>query len=157
MLLASFTSSDLWRLALAIFLILAGVTLAWAFLQLAATLRRLAAFLGGTQEEVLPMIHKLGETVDRVNAQLDKLDSVTDSAVDAAAAADATVRAVSRVVTTPVRKVSSLAAGLSYGTATLRRRHSWREAVRDGKEAAARRRQEVDDDLGPGPRPRTRG
>jgi uncharacterized protein YoxC len=149
-LLAAFTWSDLWRLALSIFLIATGITLAWAFLQLAATLRRLAAFVGGTQNEVLPMINKLGGTVDRVNAQLDKLDSITDSAVDAAQSADAAVRATSRVITAPVRKASSMAAGLSYGAATLRKRHSWSEAVRDGKEAAARRRQEVDDDLGRG-------
>ena len=148
MLLASFTSGDLWRLALAIFLVLTGIALAWAFLALAATLRRLAAFLGGTQDEVLPMIHKLGETVDRVNAQLDKLDTVTDSAVDAAASLDSAVRAVSHVMTAPVRKASSLAAGLSSGAATLRKRRSWSEAVRDGKEAAARRGQEVDDQLG---------
>jgi ABC-type transporter Mla subunit MlaD len=152
--LLAFDSSDAWRLALALFLVLAGVTLAWAFLQLAATLRRLAAFLGGTQDEVLPMIHKLGETVDRVNAQLDKLDTVTDSAVDAAQSLDSAVRAVSHVVTAPVRKASSLAAGLSYGAATLRKRRSWSQAVRDGKEAAARRGQEVDDELGQGPRKR---
>lgn len=147
MLLASFTWADLWRLALAIFLIAAGLSLAWVFLSLAATLRRLAAFLGGTQDEVLPVIHKVGETIDRVNAQLDKLDTVTDSAVDAAASLDGAVRAVSHVATAPVRKVSSLAAGLSHGAATLRKRRSFGAAAQAAKEAAARRAQEVDDEL----------
>jgi ABC-type transporter Mla subunit MlaD len=147
-LLASLDASDVWRLALAVFLILAGVSLAWVFLSLAATLRRLAAFLGGTQDEVLPMINKLGGTVDRLNKQLDKLDTVTDSAVDAAQALDGAVRTVSHVVTAPVRKVSSFASGLTYGAATLRKRRSLSAAVQAGKEAAARRSQEVDDELG---------
>jgi hypothetical protein len=151
-LLASFTWADLWRLALAVFLIAAGVTLAWVFIALAATLRRLAAFLKGTEDEVLPMIHALGGTVDRLNAQLDKLDTVTDSAVDAAMSLDAAVRAVSHVVTAPVRTASSLVAGLTYGAATLRKRRGVKEAVQAAKEAAGRRAQEVDDEIG-----RTRG
>src|ERR1051325_6397728 len=103
------TAGDSWEIALAVFLILTGVALAWAFLALAGTLRGLTAFLGGTQQEVLPVIHEVGETVKRMNAQLDKLDQVTDSAVDAASAADSAVRAVSHAVTAPVRKVASVA------------------------------------------------
>src|SRR5580765_3660656 len=116
------TASDSWEIALAVFLILTGIALAWAFLALAGTLRGLTAFLAGTQQEVLPMIHEVGQTVRRVNVQLDKLDKVTDSAVDAAAAADAAVRAVSHAVTAPIRKVSSLAAGIRHGASSLRAR-----------------------------------
>jgi hypothetical protein len=143
------TSDDYWSLGLAIFLVLTGAALAWAFVALAATFRSLAALIAGTQDEVLPMINKVGATVDRINLQLDKLDKVTDSAVDAAASLDGAVRAISHLITAPVRKVSSVAAGLRYGGATLRKKRSWSEAVRDGKDAAARREQEVDEDLKP--------
>ena len=118
---------------------LTGVALAWAFLALAGTFRSLTAFIAGTQDEVLPMIDKVGETVDRINGQLDKLDKVTDSAVDAAASADAAVRAVSHLITAPIRKISSVAAGLRFGGATLKKKRSWSEAVQTGKDAAARR------------------
>jgi uncharacterized protein YoxC len=141
------TASDSWEIALAVFLILTGVALAWAFVSLAGTLRGLTAFLAGTQEEALPMIHEVGGTIKRVNVQLDKLDKVTDSAVDAASSADAAVRAVSHVVTAPIRKVSSVAAGIRHGTASFKARRGWSESVHTGKEAAARQAQDVDDEL----------
>ena len=58
---------------------------------------------------LLPVIVKAGGTVDRVNDQLDKLDTVTDSAVSMADSADTAVRAVSTAITTPVKKVSGFA------------------------------------------------
>jgi hypothetical protein len=82
-----------------------------------------------------------------VNAQLDKVDRVTDSAVDAADSLDTAVRAVSIAVSRPVRKISGLAAGLAYGFSELRVSHDWRAAREAGREAAARRRGELDDEL----------
>ena len=46
--------------------------------------------------------------MDRVNAQLDKLDQATDSAVDAVEAVDEAVRAVSFAVKRPVQKLAGL-------------------------------------------------
>jgi hypothetical protein len=114
---------------------------------LGATLRRLAALIRGTQDELLPVVGKLGGTVDRVNAQLLKVESITDSAVDAAEAVDGTVRALSRVVTTPVRKLSGLAAGLTYGASSLWANRNVGAAVEAGKDAAARRERELDEEL----------
>ena len=73
-----------------------------------------------------------------MNAQLDKVDQMTDSAVDAVDSVDTAVRAVSMAITRPVQKVSGLVAGASPRR-RRRSRHaaSWREAVRTGKEAAA--------------------
>ena len=77
--------------------------------------------------------------MDRVNAQLDKVDQVTDSAVDAVDSADTAVRAVSFAVTRPVQKVTGLAAGVSHGVAVFKARRDWREAVRPaGGRGAAR-------------------
>src|SRR3954462_1386463 len=147
MLVAAFTWTNLWQLALAVFLFGAGVGLAYALLMLGATLRRLAALIRGTQDELLPVVGKLGDTVDRVNAQLEKVEAITDSAVDAAEAVDGTVRALSRVVTTPVRKIAALTAALTYGASSLRANRSWSSAVDAGRDAAARRERELDDEL----------
>lgn len=142
------TAGEAAEIALAVFLVFTGVALAWAFLSLAGTLRGLTAFLAGTQREVLPLIHEVGETVKRVNVQLDKLDKVTDSAVDAAAAADGAVRALSKVITAPIRKVSSVAAGIRHGAASFKARRGWSESVKTGKDAAARQASDIDEDLG---------
>jgi uncharacterized protein YoxC len=143
----AFSFSDLAYLALSIFLIAVGLALAYAFVRLAGTLGRLSAFIKGTQEEVLPVINKVGGSVDRVNSQLDKVDVMTDSAVDAVDSLDTAVRAVSLAITRPVQKVSGLAAGVTYGAAELRAHRDWRAAVEAGKAAAARRERELAEEL----------
>src|ERR1051325_11624043 len=143
MLVAAFTWGDLWRLALAVFLIAVGLSLAYVLVRLGGTIGRLSTFITGAQREILPVINKVGGSVDRVNGQLDKVDRITDSAVDAADSVDTAVRAVSMAVTRPVQKVSVLAAGVSYGAADLKARRSWKHAVQAGKDAAARREQEL--------------
>ena len=148
MLPLAFSWGDLWRLALAVFLFAVGLSLAYALVLLGATLGRLSAFLRGAQDEVLPVINKVGGSVDRVNGQLDKVDQITDSAVDAVDHVDSAVRAVSFAITRPVRKLSGLAAGLSHGASELRVSHDWRSAVTAGKDAAARREHELDEELG---------
>jgi hypothetical protein len=101
----------------------------------------------GAEREVLPVINKVGGSVDRVNAQLDKLDTATDSAVDAVDAVDQAVRSVSFAVKRPVQKLTGLSAGVSHGVASFRARRNWREAVDDAKEAAARRERDLDEEL----------
>jgi uncharacterized protein YoxC len=147
MLVAAFTWGDLWRLALAVFLLVVGLSLAYLLVRLGGTVARLSAFIQGAEHEVLPVINKVGGSVDRVNGQLDKVDKITDSAVDAADSVDTAVRAVSMAVTRPVQKVSGLAAAMSYGASDFKVRRDWRHAVQAGKEAAARREQELTEEL----------
>ena len=92
-------------------------------------------------------LRKLVDVLDRVNDQLDKLDVVTDSAVSMADSADTAVRAVSTAITTPVKKVSGVASGISHGFAALRARRNVSDAVNVAKEAAARRESELDEEL----------
>jgi uncharacterized protein YoxC len=143
----AFSFGDLASLALAIFLVAAGIGLGWAFLRLAVTFDRLSSLIRGAEREVLPVINKVGGSVDRVNAQLDKLDTATDSAVDAVVAVDEAVRSVSYAVKTPVQKLAGLSAGVSHGWASLRTRRNWREAVDEAKVAAARRERDLDEEL----------
>jgi uncharacterized protein YoxC len=143
----AFSFGDLAYLALAIFLIAAGIGLGWAFLRLAVTFDRLSSLIRGAEREVLPVINKVGGSVDRVNVQLDKLDTATDSAVDAVVAVDEAVRSVSYAVKTPVQKLAGLSAGVSHGWASLRTRRNWREAVDEARAAAARRERDLDEEL----------
>lgn len=143
----AFSFGDLARAALAFFLVVVGLGLGWAFLRLAVTFDRLSSLIRGTEREVLPVINKVGGSVDRVNAQLDKLDTATTSAVDAVEAVDEAVRSVSFAVKRPVQKLAGFSAGVSHGFASLRARRSWRDAVDEGKAAAARRERDLDEEL----------
>src|ERR671938_496261 len=120
--LVAFTWGDLWRLALAVFLLAVGLSTAYLLVRLGGTVGRLSAFISGAEREVLPVINKVGGSVDRVNGQLDKVDRITDSAVDAADSADTAVRAVTMAVTRPVQKVSGFAGGGSFGAADFKAR-----------------------------------
>jgi hypothetical protein len=142
-----FTWGDLADLALSIFLIAVGLALAYAFLRLAETFSRVSTFVRKTEREFLPVLTKVGGTVDRVNTQLDKVDVITDSAVDAVTAVDTGVRTVSSAVRRPVQKLAGFAAGVSYGASSLKTNRSWRGAVDAGKEAAARRERDLDEEL----------
>lgn len=147
MLATASTWGDLWRGALAVFLLAVGLSTAYVLVRLGGTVARLSSFISGAEQEILPVINKVGGSVDRVNGQLDKVDRITDSAVDAADSVDTAVRAVSMAVTKPVQKVSGLATGLSFGAADFKTKRDWRHAVQAGKDAAVRREQELADEL----------
>jgi len=142
-----FSFGDLADLALAVFLVAVGLGAGWAFLRLAVTFDRLSSLVRGAERELLPVINKVGGSVDRVNTQLDKMDSATTSAVDAVAAVDEAVRTVSFAVKRPVQKLTGLSAGVSHGWSSLKTRRSWRDAVDEGKAAAARRERDLEDEL----------
>jgi len=141
------TSGDVLNYALAVFFVGAGLGFAYMLVRLGGTFARLSSLIQGTERDFLPVVQKAGGTIDRVNDQLDKLDVVTDSAVSMADSADTAVRAVSTAVTTPVKKVTGLAAAISHGLSALRSRRDVGEAVHVGKEAAARREAELDEEL----------
>jgi uncharacterized protein YoxC len=143
----AFSSHDAADVALSVFLLAVGLGLGWAFVRLSRTFDRLSSLIKGTERELLPVIEKVGESIDKVNGQLDKLDHVTDSAVDAVDAADQAVRTVTLAVKRPVQKIAGLSSGASHGWATLRKRRDWRGAVQSAKEASARREADLDDEL----------
>jgi uncharacterized protein YoxC len=145
--LAAFETLDVLWIALSIFLVVVGAALALVLLRVGATIGRVSSLIQGLETEVLPLINKAGGTVDRVNAQLDKLDRVTDSAVDAADSLDTAVRAITIAITRPVQKLSGLAAGVAHGVSALRARHDVRGAFASGRTAAARREREIEEEL----------
>jgi uncharacterized protein YoxC len=143
----AYSAGEIADIALAVFLVLVGLGIAYVCLRLGGTLQRLSAFIKGAQDEVLPVVSKVGTTVDHVNAQMEKVDRMTDSAVDAVDSVDTAVRAVSMAITRPVQIVSGLAAGLTHGVADLKTHKSWRTAVEAAKAAKAAREQELAEEL----------
>src|SRR3954454_11978642 len=141
------TAGDIAYYALAAFLLLTGFGLAYAFFWLGASFERLSSLIRGVERETLPVINKVGGSVDRVNGQLDKMDQVTDSAVDAAESLDTAVRAVSFAIARPVQKISGLAAGISHGASSLKARRGFGDAVADAKDAAHSREEELAEEL----------
>ena len=147
MLVAALTWGDLWRLALAVFLLAVGLSFAYLLVRLAGTVARVSSFIRGAEDSIVPVIGKVGGSVDRVNGQLDKVDRITDSAVDAVESVDTAIRAVSLAITRPVTKVTGFAAGVSSGAADLKTSRNWRHAVQTGRDAAARREADLAEEL----------
>jgi hypothetical protein len=142
-----FSAGDTAYLALSFFLVLVALGIVWVCWKLGETFGRLSSFIRGAEQEVLPVVSKVGTTVDHVNAQMEKVDQMTDSAVDAVQSADAAVRTVSAAVTAPVRKLAGLAAAISHGFADLKTNRSWASAKAAADAAAAEREAELDEEL----------
>jgi len=147
MLVADFQWSTIGWAAFAFFLVAVGLALAYLFFRAGETLKRLSSLIKGTERDLLPVITKVGGSVDRVNGQLDKLDVVTDSAVDAVDSVDTAVRAASFAVTTPVKKTTGFIAGVRHGGASLKAHRDWHLALEEAKAAAARREADLADEL----------
>jgi uncharacterized protein YoxC len=134
------TAGDVAYGALAFFLIAVGLMLGYALLRLAGMLGRVSSLVKGVEQELVPVLNKAGGSIDRVNAQLDKLDVVTDSAVDAVTSIDTVLRAIAGAVKLPARKVAALTAGLVHGLAALKAERDLGAAL-EAARAAARERE----------------
>jgi hypothetical protein len=141
------TAGDAAYWALAIFLVLLGVGSLIALLKLGQLFDRISSLIRGAERDALPVVVKTGGTVDRVNYQLDKLDTVTDSAVSMADSADTAVRAVSTAISAPVEKVSGLAAGVAHGFSSFKKSRNVSDAMDAAKDAARRRQHDLAEDL----------
>jgi hypothetical protein len=141
------TAGDVAYYALAVFLVALGVATAYMLVRLGQLFERVSSLIRGTERDALPVLVKAGGTVDRINYQMDKLDSVTDSAVEMADKADTAVRAVSTAIATPVEKAAGLGAYVSHGFARLRRSRDLGSAHEAGREAKVRRETDLRHDL----------
>jgi hypothetical protein len=141
------SGGDIAYWGLAVFLVAVGLGSLFMLFKLGELFEKIASLVRGVERDLLPVIVKTGGTVDRINYQLDKADTVTDSAVSMAESADTAVRAVSHAIAKPVEKLSGVAAGVSHGVATLRKHRDVREAVAAFKEAAHRREADLAEDF----------
>src|SRR5438309_1794842 len=80
------TTGQALDVVLAVFLVVVGLAIGYAFWKLGVLLSQLRRTVRNTEREVLPVIGKTGGTIDRVNSQLDTLDAAhlgRDAAADA--------------------------------------------------------------------------
>ena len=141
------SAGDIANYALSFFLAVVGLTLAYVFVRLAGVLQRVTSLLGGVEKEIVPVIHKAGGSIDRVNDQLDKLDVVTDSAVSIVATIDTVLRVVASVFKLPAQKLSSWTSGLAHGFATLRTEHDLSAALAALRFAAEERDSQFEEEF----------
>jgi hypothetical protein len=146
-LVADITASDIAYVALAVFLVLVGLGLAYALWRLGSLLSQLSTTVVHTEGELLPVLNKSGGTLDRVNTQLDRADVVTESAAEAVLAASRALRAVSAALSVPVQALAGLVEGVRYGFSSFRASRNVGEAVNVGKRAAERRRNDLAEEL----------
>jgi hypothetical protein len=143
----AFSAGDAAYWGLAIFLVLLGVGSVFALIKLGRMFDKVSSLVSGAERDALPVVVKTGGTVDRVNYQLDKLDTVTDSAVSMADSADTAVRAVSTAIAKPVEKVSGFTAGVAHGFASFRKTRNMSDAMDAAKDAARQRERDLAEDL----------
>jgi hypothetical protein len=148
------TTSQALDVVLAVFLVVVGLAIAYAFWKLGVLLAQLRRTVRNTEREVLPVIGKTGGTIDRVNTQLDKLDVMTDSAVEAVTAVDRAIRAVTAIVTAPVQALAGLATAIRHGVSSFVAHRDMDEAVKTAKDAAARRMADLSEELDQAGKPR---
>jgi uncharacterized protein YoxC len=107
------------RYAAAFFLVVVGAGLIYALLRLGGALRAADKLLGDVDGEVVPLLKQATETLDGVNAELDKVDVVMSSVVDVTEKVDQTTRAVESAISVPARKAAAFGAGVSQAVSSF--------------------------------------
>jgi hypothetical protein len=123
--------ADVLRAAAAFFLVLTGLALTYVLVRLAATLERVNTLLGSLDREAVPVIGKVGTTVDQVSQQLEHVDRILVTTADGVESADRTVRRVGRVLEVPVGKVAEASAWVGGATSSFRARRAERRSRDD--------------------------
>ena len=113
--IAHLTALDALWIALSVFLVAASLALVYVLVRVAATLNRLAASIERIEGDALPVIRDVEAAAERANAQLDRVERVTDGAVDAVAGLDTAARALTSAFARPARRVSAFATGIARG------------------------------------------
>jgi hypothetical protein len=97
---------DVLKLAASFFLVVTGITLAYALIRAARTLDHVSDAIDTTVKEAVPLLGKAGEALDQVSGQLANAERITGPAADAIDAAERSARAVVAGVTRPVSAVA---------------------------------------------------
>ena len=122
-------STDAWQIALALFLILTGLGLAYVLVRVGGLVGDVDRHLDASMVEVLPMLGKASITLDHVNSELEKVGRMTDSAADAVDTVDRAARATSSAAAKPVKAVSGLSEGIEHAFESLKSKRRQRGGV----------------------------
>ena len=119
---------DVVRGALAFFLVVVGVGVAWACVRLGGLFGRVSSSVNRVTDEVVPILSKAQVTLDGINTEIGRVDEIMQTAVTTTKGAERAVETVSRAVSAPVRRLSGLAAGVQEAVATFRARRAAQRA-----------------------------
>lgn len=117
---------DLAYLALAFFLIVSALVIAWLGTRAAAWLSAATDLLKNVDREALPAIAKVNTLLDQASGSLGKVDTILDSAVTGAQATEDVVRKTANVVSKPLGAVAEAGAFVSGAASSFRTRRSER-------------------------------
>ncbi len=116
--------SDVASLALAIFLVLAGLGLFYMFFRLGGLFGQLDDSVEEITDETVPILTRLQVTVDEVNAQLGHVDEIMTSAVNATKSAEQAASTVSKAVTSPARAFFGVTSSASEALRSFKARRA---------------------------------
>ena len=107
------------KIAIGIFFLLFGVGLGYALYRLALTFSQTTVMIHDVNQEAVPILTRLQTTVDEVNAELDKVNQITDTAVMATDKIETTASAVQNAISIPVKKFAGVAAGIGEAVSSF--------------------------------------
>lgn len=119
---------DLAYVALAFFLIVAALVVAWLGTRAAAWLQAATDLLRNVDREALPAIAKVNTLLDQTSGSLAKVDTILDSAVTGAQATEDVVRKTAGVVAKPLGAAAEAGAFVSGAASSFRTRRTERHA-----------------------------
>lgn len=105
----------IWRIALGVFFVLSGAGIAYALFKLGSTLKRVSSILSSVDSRMIPLLTRVETTLDEVNSELSKVDQITGSVAEMVKTAEHATTALHNAVSTPLRKLASLAGGVRDG------------------------------------------
>ncbi len=119
---------DLAFLALAFFLFVSALVIAWLGTRTAAWLTAATELLRNVDREALPAIAKVNTLLDQASGSFGKVDSILDSAVTGTQAAESAVRKTADAVSKPLGAVAEAGAFVSGSASSFRTRRAERHA-----------------------------
>jgi hypothetical protein len=119
---------DVAFLALAFFLIVAALVIAWLGTRAAAWLAAATDLLRNVDREALPAIAKVNTLLDQASGSLGKVDTILDSAVTGAQATEDVVRKTAGAVSKPLGAMAEAGAFVSGAASSFRTRRAERHA-----------------------------
>ena len=118
-LLATSTPSMAWRYALAFFLVVVAIGLVYLLVKAGKVLGSLKKIVTDLDTELVPLLEKIGTTVDEVNQELDKVNEITGSVVNMTQRVDNTSRAVESALSKPAKKAAAFTAGAQQAVSSF--------------------------------------
>ena len=119
--IANFSAGDISLMVLAAFWGLLVLFLALVLLTMFRVLESTKMLIDGIRSETVPLLGEVKETVSGVNRELDRVDTVLDSAGRMAKSAERITVVVEQTVSNPLIKFAAFAAGASRAFKRVRR------------------------------------